>query len=164
MMQLPKYKEDIVEKLARYYEPGRSSTRQFDLMLKSKVSNSGSENRDRQPFQTIDDLVQRAEELFAGLKKLSKTKYPLDIRRGVRREVDKHMTISGESTQIKAGSRTYFFDIKTTREGKPYLIITESRFKGEGADRQRNSIMLFQENSDEFAKAVSEMAAKLQKE
>ena len=40
-----------------------------------------------------------------------------------------------ESKTVKAGSRTYFFDLRETKEGQPYLTITESRFKGEGKDR-----------------------------
>src|SRR5687768_5797478 len=162
MMQSTRYKEDIVEKLERYYGRGRSSTRQLELTRKNKVLDLNRDKPDRQPFETIDDLVKRAEELFVGLKKLSKTKYPLDIRRGMRKEVDEGMKNSRESTQIKAGSRTYFFDIKTTRDGKPYLVITESKFKREGADRERNFIMIFQEHSEEFAKVISEMVAKLQ--
>ncbi len=65
------------------------------------------------------------------------------------------------STQIKAGSRTYFFDIKTTRDGKPFLVITESKFAREGTGRERNTIMVFPENADEFLRAIAEMVAKL---
>ena len=112
-------------------------------------------------FETIDDLVTKTEELLAALKKLSETKHPLAVRRGVRKEVDYNMGNNGEGAQIKAGSRTYFFDIKTTRDGKPYLVITESKFKGEGTDRERNTIMVFPENAEEFLRAVSNMVAKL---
>ena len=66
-----------------------------------------------------------------------------------------------DSMTVKAGSKTYFFDIKQTKEGKPYLVITESRFKGEGKDRERNSIVVFQENAQEFAETVSEVTEKL---
>ena len=58
------------------------------------------------------------------------------------------------SKTVKAGSKTYFFDIKETKEGKPYLLITESRFKGEGEERERSSIIVFQENAQEFTEAV----------
>ena len=65
------------------------------------------------------------------------------------------------SEMLKAGSKTYFFDIKETREGKPYLIITESRLKGEGEKPERSSIMVFQENIEEFAGIVAKMVEKV---
>ena len=129
------------------------------LMQKEKVSRSGT-NPDRQPFITIDDLLQKAQELFAGLRKLSEYKYPLHIRRGVRKEVKKRMSKDRQSKQLKGSGRTYFLDVEKTREDKPYLRITESR-KGEGDKFERNSINVFPEDADEFAQAVSEMAAKL---
>ncbi len=66
-----------------------------------------------------------------------------------------------ESKQVRAGNRTYFIDIETSKEGKRYLRITESRFKGEGSKRERTSIAVFPQEADEFANAVFEMAAKL---
>lgn len=78
------------------------------------------------------------------------------MREGVRR-----VKRERESAQIKAGSRTFFLDIETTQDGKPYLRITESRFKGEGKDRERSSINIFPEQAEEFAQAVAEMVAKL---
>ena len=66
-----------------------------------------------------------------------------------------------DSKTVKAGSRTYFFDVKTTKDDKRYLVITESRFIGEGKDRQRSSIMVFPEDASEFADAVREMTGEL---
>jgi hypothetical protein len=40
-------------------------------------------------------------------------------------------------------------------------MITESRFKGEGEERERSTIIVFQENAQEFAEAVSQMSEKL---
>jgi hypothetical protein len=65
------------------------------------------------------------------------------------------------SKTVKAGSRTYFIDIKKTSDGRNYLTITESRFKGEGSDRVRASILIFSESAKEFQEALSEMAAHL---
>lgn len=56
---------------------------------------------------------------------------------------------------IRAGSRTYFFDVRQTREGKDYLVITESRFKGEGQDHERHSIRVFPEQSAEFLEELT---------
>ena len=115
---------------------------------------------DREPFITIDDLLGKAQDLFAGLKKLSEFKYPLDIRRGIRKGVVNHMNDETQSQQIKGAGRTYFLDLQKTKEDKPYLRITESR-KGEGEKFKRNSINVFPEDADEFAHAVSQMAANL---
>ena len=96
-----------------------------------------------------------------GLRKLSGYKHPLDVRRGVRKGVKKRMNDDRQSRQIKGSGRTYFLDIETTKGGKPYLRITESR-KGEGDKFERNSINVFPEDADQFAQAVSEMASKLE--
>lgn len=66
-----------------------------------------------------------------------------------------------DSQMVKAGSKTYFFDLKKTRENKPYLVITESRFKGEGKERERVSMTVFPEQADEFLKATQEMINKI---
>jgi hypothetical protein len=92
--------------------------------------------------------------------KLSEYKHPLDIRRGMRKGVKKGMNDDRQSRQIKGGGRTYFLDVKKTREDKPYLRITESR-KGKGDKFERNSINVFPEDADEFAQAVSEMVSSL---
>jgi hypothetical protein len=59
-----------------------------------------------------------------------------------------------------SSSRTYFSDIEETKEGKPYLRITESR-KGEGDKSERNSVNVFPEDATEFAQAVSQMTSNL---
>ena len=130
-------------------------------MLSDRGSRSGG-NPDREPFITIDDLLRKAQELFQGLRKLSEYKHPLDIRRGVkkRKGVRKRMNDDKQSKQIKGSGRTYFLDVAKTREGKPYLRITESR-KGEGDAFERNSINVFPEDADKFAQAVSEMVSTL---
>ncbi len=68
-----------------------------------------------------------------------------------------------ESKQVRAGSRTYFIDIEEAKNGKRFLKITESRFKGEGSERERASIIVFPEEANAFAEAVSEMAEKLKR-
>lgn len=62
---------------------------------------------------------------------------------------------------IKAGSKTYFFDLKKTKEGQPYLTITESRFVGEGKDWERASIVVFSDHAQDFLQATQEMVEKL---
>lgn len=66
-----------------------------------------------------------------------------------------------DSIIVKAGSKTYFFDLKQTRDNKPYLLLTESRFKGEGEERERVSITIFPESAAPFGQAVAEMVNRL---
>ena len=129
-------------------------------MLDDKGSGPGS-SPTREPFITIDDLLYKAQELFAGLKKLSGYKHPLNVRRGARKGVKKRMNDDRKSRQIKGSGRTYFLDIESTKGGKSYLRITESR-KGEGDKFERNSINVFPEDADEFTQAVSAMASRLE--
>jgi len=65
------------------------------------------------------------------------------------------------SQMIRAGSTTYFLDINETKTGKPYLAITESRFQGEGAKRQRNTISIFSEHIPQFLEAVNTIAKRI---
>jgi len=106
---------------------------------------------------TIDDLQDIAHSLVQGLRKLGEYKYPLAIRKGVRIMVEREKPID----VVKAGAITYFFDVKETKAGKPYLLITESRFKGEGEDRERKSIVVFQESVPDFANMVTEVASRI---
>ena len=71
------------------------------------------------------------------------------------------MNDTPESKTIRAGSKTYFLDVKRTDANKAYLVITESRFKGEGEERERSSIALFPEHIEEFIEALQELAKEL---
>ncbi len=63
---------------------------------------------------------------------------------------------------MRAGSRTYFIDRELTAGNKPYLRITESRFKGEPDQRERSSIVVFPEHAKAFASAVLDMVTALE--
>ncbi len=67
------------------------------------------------------------------------------------------MTDKDDSKTLKASSRTYFFDVKETKEGKRFLVITESRLK----DKQRTQIAVFPEDAAEFLATVQGMVEKL---
>ena len=58
------------------------------------------------------------------------------------------------SKVVRAGKRTYFFDVKATRSGDYYIIITESR-KKTGRDGnpvyEKNKIFLYKEDFAKFA-------------
>jgi hypothetical protein len=72
-----------------------------------------------------------------------------------------HLADQNVSKTVKAGAKTYFFDLKETKEGKPYLVITESRFVGEGKDHERASIVVFPDHAQNFLEATQEMIKKL---
>ena len=62
---------------------------------------------------------------------------------------------------IRAGSRTYFIDLKETKENKPFLVLTESRYKGEGKEHERTSIAIFPEYAQTLLEAFEKMVAEL---
>jgi len=112
---------------------------------------------DREIFITIDDLFKLATKLTNGLSKLGGLKHPLAVRRGVINIMER----AKNSETLKTSSKTYFFDIRETRDGKPFLVITESRLKGKDKKPERSSIIVFQDNAQEFSESVSRMTAAL---
>ena len=62
------------------------------------------------------------------------------------------------SKRVKAGKRTYFFDVKATRSNDYYLTITESKrkFQGEGFSYEKHKIFLYKEDFLKFVSALNE--------
>ena len=71
------------------------------------------------------------------------------------------MTDAVQSKTVRAGSRTYFFDIKPTHRGDRYLVITESRFRGDDQTRERQRITVFPDARLEFLGVLQTMLAEL---
>ncbi|HMQ01009.1 MAG TPA: DUF3276 family protein [Cyclobacteriaceae bacterium] len=61
------------------------------------------------------------------------------------------------SEKVKAGKRTYFFDVKSTRSNDYYLTITESkkRFKEDGFVYEKHKIFLYKEDFNKFIEALN---------
>ena len=61
------------------------------------------------------------------------------------------------STKVKAGKRTYFFDVKATRSNDYYLTITESkkRFNEDGFTYEKHKIFLYKEDFNKFMEALN---------
>jgi hypothetical protein len=61
------------------------------------------------------------------------------------------------SAKVKAGKRTYFFDVKSTRSNDYYLTITESkkRFKEDGFTYEKHKIFLYKEDFNKFTEALN---------
>ncbi|MDP4184656.1 MAG: DUF3276 family protein [Bacteroidota bacterium] len=64
------------------------------------------------------------------------------------------------SKAVRAGKRTYFFDVKATRRNEFYLTITESkkRFEDEGKFHfEKHKIFLYREDFEKFAEGLQEV-------
>ncbi len=64
------------------------------------------------------------------------------------------------SKVIRAGKRTYFFDVKSTRQNEFYLTITESkrRFEGDGQPVfEKHKIFLYREDFIKFMDSLKEI-------
>lgn len=61
------------------------------------------------------------------------------------------------SKVVKAGKRTYFFDVKTTKGQDHYLTITESKkvFINGREVYQKHKIFLYKEDFEKFHEAIS---------
>ncbi len=64
------------------------------------------------------------------------------------------------SKAVRAGKRTYFFDVKSTRRDEFYLTITESkkRFEQDGSFHfEKHKIFLYKEDFDKFIEGLQEV-------
>ncbi len=64
------------------------------------------------------------------------------------------------SRAVRAGKRTYFFDVKSTRKGEYYLTITESKRKFNNDQGkfyyEKFKLFLYKEDFDKFKNALGE--------
>ncbi len=62
------------------------------------------------------------------------------------------------SQVIRAGKRTYFFDVKETKTGEKYLVITESRKIFHNDDGkfvyEKSKLFLYREDYEKFLQAL----------
>ncbi len=69
------------------------------------------------------------------------------------------------SKSVRAGKRTYFFDVKSTRGGDLYLTITESkkRFQDDGKFYfEKHKLFLYKEDFEKFSDGLSEVIDKIE--
>ena len=59
------------------------------------------------------------------------------------------------SKTLRAGKRTYYFDVKKGRDGSTYLVITEQK------DDKRNRLMVFEDRAEEFVSLLREAVDKM---
>lgn len=68
------------------------------------------------------------------------------------------------SRRVRAGKRTYFFDVKATRSVKDfYIVITESRRVGE-EKYEKHKLFLYKEDFSKFIDAIRETAQFVEQE
>lgn len=62
------------------------------------------------------------------------------------------------SKRVKAGKRTYFFDVKSTKSNDYYLTITESKrkVKDDSFSYEKHKIFLYKEDFLKFVDALNE--------
>lgn len=66
------------------------------------------------------------------------------------------------SRPVRAGKRTYFFDVKATRNNDYYLTITESKkkFDDNGSQNfEKHKIFLYKEDFEKFSEGLNEVVA-----
>ncbi len=63
------------------------------------------------------------------------------------------------SKRIRAGKRTYFFDVKSTRSQDYYITITESRRhqKEDGFVYEKHKMFLYKEDFDKFVEGLKDV-------
>ena len=68
------------------------------------------------------------------------------------------------SKSVRAGKRTYFFDVKSTRSGDHYLTITESKKKFDQDGNfhfEKHKIFLYKEDFEKFKDGLREVVDKV---
>lgn len=66
------------------------------------------------------------------------------------------------SKVVKAGKRTYFFDVRATRNNDYYLTVTESKKKLDkdgGIGYEKHKIFLYKEDFEKFAEGLDAAVA-----
>ena len=58
------------------------------------------------------------------------------------------------STRVSAGRRTYFFDVKSAKNDKPFLKITQSEINGE--EKKKSYLNVFESEISNFHQALNE--------
>ena len=59
------------------------------------------------------------------------------------------------SNKIRAGKRTYFFDVRATRSEDYYITITESKRRFDGRGYDKHKVFLYKEDFNKFLAALT---------
>lgn len=85
----------------------------------------------------------------------------MDKERKEEKRYDKNQEL--HSTVVRAGKRTYFFDVKATRNDDLYLTVTESKktYQNGEPSYQKHKIFLYKEDFEKFSDALNEAFDKI---
>ncbi|MDB5017607.1 MAG: hypothetical protein JWQ84_2439 [Mucilaginibacter sp.] len=92
----------------------------------------------------------RFEKLFIFMP--TKTSYNLNIMG----DFDNREREEVYSKKVRAGKRTYFFDVKATRSNDYYVTITESKKRLEDGVFIKHKIFLYKEDFEKFAEGLKD--------
>lgn len=79
-----------------------------------------------------------------------------DFRKGDQQEIF--------SKKIRAGKRTYFFDVKATKGNDYFITITESKKRFEDGSFVKHKIFLYKEDFNKFTEALNETVSHVKTE
>ncbi len=65
------------------------------------------------------------------------------------------------SERLNTLSRTYFFDVKESTKGKPYLVVTESYKQKDAEGFTRNSLLLFDDDAPKFLELLTQVVGEM---
>ena len=65
------------------------------------------------------------------------------------------------SQRLNTLSRTYFFDVKESAKGNPYLVVTESYKQKDKDTFTRNSLILFEDDLPKFIEVLNTVASEI---
>lgn len=74
-------------------------------------------------------------------------------------EFDKQDREEVFSKRVRAGQRTYFFDVKATRANEYFLTITESKKRMEDGSFIKHKIFLYKEDFEKFSEGFNDSIA-----
>jgi len=80
--------------------------------------------------------------------------------KGERKKSDSKFNQEIHSQVVRAGKRTYFFDVKSTRKEEYYLTITESKKRYEENGNfhyEKHKIFLYKEDFEKFADCLHDI-------
>ena len=60
------------------------------------------------------------------------------------------------SRKVRAGKRTYFFDVRATRNGDFFMTITESKKKHNDSGFENHKVFIYKEDFHKFVHALKE--------
>lgn len=68
------------------------------------------------------------------------------------------------SQKVRAGKRTYIFDVRATRGNDYYITITERKKQNDGGPAQKQKIFLYKEDFNKFVASLNDVVGHVKTE